>query len=115
MKKTLLLLLCLFSLNTFTYASFPITENSASEISNAISFQVDDDEDEPSLLVYILRGVLFFLILGFGLYFLIKAWLRAWRDNVRWVKILTYIVLAALLLILLFTVLLSSIGYGYGN
>jgi len=113
MKKTLLLLLCLFSLNTFTYASFPITENSASEISNAISFQVD--EDEPSLLVYILRGVLFFLILGFGLYFLIKAWLRAWRDNVRWVKILTYIVLAALLLILLFTVLLSSIGYGYGN
>ena len=113
MKKPLLLLLCLFSLNTFTYASFPITENSASEISNAISFQVD--EDEPSLLVYILRGVLFFLILGFGLYFLIKAWLRAWRDNVRWVKILTYIVLAALLLILLFTVLLSSIGYGYGN
>ena len=114
MKKPLLLLLCLFSLNTFTYASFPITENSGSDISNAISFQVDD-EDEPSLLVYILRGVLFFLILAFGLYFLIKAWLREWRDNVRWVKILTYIVLAALLLVLLFSLLLFSIGYGYGN
>ena len=67
MKKTLLLLLCLLSWNTFTYASFPITENSASDISNSISFQVD--EDEPSLLVYILRGILFFSILGFGLYF----------------------------------------------
>jgi|TARA_B110000240_G_scaffold178745_1_gene208403 uncharacterized protein involved in cysteine biosynthesis len=113
MKKTLLLLLCLLSWNTFTYASFPITENSASDISNSISFQVD--EDEPSLLVYILRGILVFSILGFGLYFLIRAWLRAWRDNVRWVKVLTYIVLAALLLILLFALLLSSIGYGYGN
>jgi len=27
MKKLLLILLCLFSFNTLTYASFPITEN----------------------------------------------------------------------------------------
>ena len=109
------MLFCLFSLNLLTYASFPITENSKSDISNTINFQMDDEEDEPSLLVYILRGILFFSILGFGLYFLIRAWLRAWRDNVRWVKTLTYIAIAALLLILLFILLLSSIGYGYGN
>ena len=115
MKQFILMLFCLFSLNTFTYASFPITENSTSDISNTINFQMDEEEDEPSLLVYILRGILVFSILGFGLYFLIRAWLRAWRDNVRWVKTLTYIAIAALLLILLFILLLSSIGYGYGN
>jgi len=52
---------------------------------------MDDEEDEPSLLVYILRGILFFSILGFGLYFLIRASRRAWIDDIRWVKILTYI------------------------
>ena len=59
MKKLLLILLCLFSLNTLTYASFPITENSNSDISNTINFQMDHEEDEPSLLVYILRGIFF--------------------------------------------------------
>ena len=114
-KKLLIILLCLFSLNTLTYASFPTTENSKSDISNTINFQIDDEEDEPSLLEYVLRGILFFSILGFGLYFLIRAWRRAWRDDIRWVKILTYISLAALLLYLLFGVFLLSIGYGYGN
>ena len=90
-KKLLIILLCLFSLNTLTYASFPITENSNSDISNTINSQMDDEEDEPSLLVYILRGILFFSILGFGLYFLIRASRRAWIDDIRWVKILTYI------------------------
>jgi len=102
-------------LNTLTYASFPITENSNSDISNTINSQMDDEEDEPSLLVYILRGILFFSILGFGLYFLIRACRRAWIDDIRWVKILTYISLATLLLYLLFGVFLLSIGYGYGN
>ena len=50
------------------------------------------ENDEPSLFVYILRGVLLFSILGFGLFFLIRAWWRGWKDNIRWVKILTYIV-----------------------
>ena len=116
-KKLLIILLCLFSLNTLTYASFPITENSASDISNTINFQMAEEEEEvdPSLLVYILRGILFFSILGFGLYFLIRACRRAWIDDIRWVKILTYISLATLLLYLLFGVFLLSIGYGYGN
>ena len=104
-------------MNTLTYASFPITENSNSDISNTINFQMDDEEDEPSLLVYILRGILFFSILGFGLYFLIRAWRRAWRDNIRWIKILTYILLFSVLLMLLLSFILSISGFsiGYGN
>jgi len=58
-KKLLIILLCLFSLNTLTDASFPVTENSNSDISNTIKFQMEE-EDEPSLLVYILRGIFFF-------------------------------------------------------
>jgi len=115
MKKPLLLLFCLFSLNNFTYASFPVTENGASDISHTINFQMDEEEDEPSLLVNILVLIIVFSTLVFGLYFLFKAWWRAWRDNVRWVKILTHIVLAALLLILMSALLFLSIGYGYGN
>ena len=116
-KKLLIILLCLFSFSTLTYASFPITENSNLDISNTINFQMDDEEDEPSLLVYILRGILFFSILGFGLYFLIRAWRRAWRDDIRWIKILTYILLFSVLLMLLLSFILSISGFsiGYGN
>ena len=53
--------------------------------------------------------------LGFGTYFLIRAWWISWRDDIIWVKILTYILLVPLLLYLLFLVFLVSIGYGYGN
>ena len=60
MKKLLIILVCLFSFNSLTYASFPITENSASDISNTINFQMDEEEEvDPSLLVYILRGIFF--------------------------------------------------------
>ena len=116
-KKLLIILLCLFSFSTLTYASFPITENSNLDISNTINFQMDDEEDEPSLLVYILRGILFFSILGFGLYFLIRAWRRAWRDDIKWIKILTYILLFSVLLMLLLSFILSISGFsiGYGN
>ena len=116
-KKLLIILLCLFSFSTLTYASFPITENSNLDISNTINFQMDDEEDEPSLLVYILRGILFFSILGFGLYFLIRAWRRAFRDDIRWIKILTYILLFSVLLMLLLSFILSISGFsiGYGN
>ena len=116
-KKLIIILLCLFSFSTLTYASFPITENSNLDISNTINFQMDDEEDEPSLLVYILRGILFFSILGFGLYFLIRAWRRAFRDDIRWIKILTYILLFSVLLMLLLSFILSISGFsiGYGN
>jgi hypothetical protein len=113
MKKLLLILLCFFSLNIITYASFPITESNT-EILKTITSE-DAEEDEPSLLIYILRGILFFSIAGFGLYFLIRAWWRAWRDDVRWVKILTYILLVPLLLYLILAVICWNGGCGYGN
>ena len=102
MKKLLLILLCLFSLNTLTYASFPITENSTSDISNTINFQMDEEEeDEPSVLVQFLLAIPIFAILGFGLYFLFRAWWRAWKDGVLGVKILTYIIFAFVLFVII--------------
>ena len=102
MKKLLLILLCLFSLNTLTYASFPITENSTSDISNTINFQMDEEEeDEPSVLVQFLLAIPIFAILGFGLYFLFRAWWRAWKDDVKGVKILTYIIFAFVLFVII--------------
>ena len=117
MKKGLLILLCFFSLNTLTYASFPITENSSSDISNTIRFQMSDEEEgEDGVKWWLLIPLLLFAFaFGFVGDLLIRAWWRAWRDDIRWVKILTYILLVPLLLYLLFLVFLVSIGYGYGN
>ena len=112
MKKLLLILLCLFSLNTLTYASFPITENSTSDISNTINVQMDEEEDEPSLLVQYLLAILSLAILGFGLYFLFRAWWRAWKDDVKGVKILTYIIFT-FLLILIIGSLTGGLAGGY--
>ena len=114
MKKLLLILICLFSMNTLTYASFPVTEDSYSDISSTISFQMANEEDgEDEIKWWLLIPLL--VALGFGAYFLIRAWWRSWRDDIRWVKILTYILLVPLLLYLLFLVFLVSTGYGYGN
>jgi formate/nitrite transporter FocA (FNT family) len=112
MKKLLIILLCLFSLNTLTYASFPITENSTSDISNTINVQMDEEEDEPSLLVQYLLAILSLAILGFGLYFLFRAWWRAWKDDVKGVKILTYIIFT-FLLILIIGSLTGGLAGGY--
>ena len=101
MKKTLIILLYLFSLNTLTYASFPITENSTSDISNTINFQMDEEEDEPSLLFQYLLAILFLPILVFGTYVLFRAWWRAWKDDVLGVKILTYIIFAFALFVII--------------
>ena len=114
MKKLLLILICLFSTNTLTYASFPVTEDSYSDISSTISFQMANEEDGEDEIKWWLL-IPFLVALGFGVYFLIRACWRAWRDNIRWVKILTYIFLVPLLLYLLLLVFLVSIGYGYGN
>ena len=111
MKRFLLILLCLFSFNTLTYASFPIPEN-YTETLEILSLEEDDDgDDEPSLIEYIIGGILFFLIPAFGLYFLIRAWWRAWKDDVKWVKILTYILLVPVLLMLLLGFILAISGF----
>ena len=110
MKNSLLIFLCLFSLNTLTYASFPITESNT-EILKTITSE-DAEEDETSLLEYILIAILFFSILGFALYFLIRAWWRAWRDEVKWVRIFTYVILGILSLMLLLSVICGTVKGG---
>jgi len=88
MKKLLLLFIALTTLANVSYASFPITENNT--VLTTTNFEDTDDEDnEPSLIVLILRGLLVLAFLGTALFFIV----RAWRDRVRWVRILTKIVL----------------------
>jgi hypothetical protein len=115
MKKNLLVLMCLLFCTQIAYTSFPLSENSSSDKSNSSVFQMDKDDNEPSLIQYILRGFLFFSIVGFSLYYLTKSWLKAWKNNIRWVKILTYVLLGSLFLLLIFFGFLAIIGYGYGN
>tara|TARA_B110000116_G_scaffold196854_1_gene171563 strand:- start:42 stop:395 length:354 start_codon:yes stop_codon:yes gene_type:complete len=100
MKQLVLLLITLTTLTNVSYASFPITKNNTCEVLSATNIQ-DHADNEPSLLVYILRGILFVSVLGFASYFLIRAWWRAWRDEVKWVRVSTYIVFGFLALILL--------------
>ena len=111
MKKLLIVLLCLFSFNTLTYASFPITENHTETLEIlSLEEESDDGGDEPSLIEIILGGILFLLIPAFGLYFLIRVWWRAWKDDVKWVKILTYILLVPVLLMLLLGLIFAILG-----
>jgi len=111
MKKLLLLLITLTTLTNISYASFPVVESNAKIL--AIESE-DDQDDEPSLLEAILMGVLVVSILGFAAYFLFRAWWRAWRDNIRWVKILTYI-LSVLFLLFLILVLIGNAIFSGGS
>jgi hypothetical protein len=104
-EKTLIILLCLFSLNTLTYASFPITESSSSEVEIAEGLFDDDDDPSEKLIQYISM-----LIFATGFYFLFRAWWRAWRNDIRWVKILTYSIFTFVLLILLIPLLFGDLA-----
>jgi hypothetical protein len=81
MKNLLFIFITLITIANVSYASFPVVESNA----KILAIEHDDD-DEPSLLVYTLRGILSFSILGFVLYFLIRALRRAYRRDVPWVK-----------------------------
>ena len=104
-KLILLILLCLPIIGC---ASFPIIENNTYELLSSENIQNDDDE--PSIFVYVLRGSLVVSVLGFLAYFLIKSWWRAWKNKLRWVQILTYIVFGFLALLLLIGVFFSIVG-----
>ena len=84
MKKTILLLIILTTLTNVIYASFPITESNTEILKTIIS--EDPEEDETSLFVYTLRGILFVSILVFVFYFLIRVLRRAYRRDVPWIK-----------------------------
>ena len=107
-NKLLLSLIILFFMHSLIYASFPIEEINDNTINSFLS--EDKKDDEPSISIYILRGVLFFSILISGLYFLFRSWWRAWRNQVKWVRILTYVVLGILSLVLLLSIFFGIVG-----
>ncbi len=107
-KKSLFSLIILFFMHSLIYASFPIEDINENAINSFLS--EDNKDDEPSLSIYILRGVLFFSILIPGLYFLFRSWWRAWQNQVKWVRILTYVVLGILSLVLLLSIFFGSVG-----
>ena len=107
-KKSLLFLIILLFTQNLIYASFPIEDINDNAINSFLSEDMKDDE--PSISIYILRGVLFFSILITGLYFLFRSWWKAWRNQVKWVRILTYVVLGILSLFLLLSIFFGIVG-----
>jgi hypothetical protein len=108
MKKLLLLLITIITFTNVSYASFPITENSTSEVLISLNFGEEVDEnDEPSIYIYIFRALLMATILFFG----IRAWVKGFRKK-RWVRIVTISIFS---LLLLFITLALSINYGYSG
>jgi phosphoglycerol transferase MdoB-like AlkP superfamily enzyme len=112
MKKLLLLFIALTTLASVSYASFPITENTT-ELT-ADNFVIDDGEEgkEPSLILKIL-GMILFLIFLFGSFLLLRAWWRAWRDRVRWVRRLTKVLLIIVGVLTVLTIICSIEGCVY--
>ena len=109
MKNLLFIFITLITIVNVSYASFPVVESNA----KILAIESEDDEyDEPSPLEAVLMGVLVVSILGFAAYFLFRAWWRACRDNIRWVKIVTYILLGFFLLFLIFGLILNAIFSG---
>ena len=102
MKYLLFIFITLITIANVSYASFPVVE------SNAMILAIESEDDEPLLLEAILMGVLVVSILGFATYFLF----RACRDNIRWVKILTYILLVLFLLFLILVLIGMAIFSG---
>ena len=104
MKKILIILVCLFSLNTLSYASFPITENGASDISNTINFQMVEHEQFSFEFFEPFLAPIFFFIM---MYFLWK-WKKKNRNlpivKINWSK-LHWAWKALLILISLYVVL----------
>jgi hypothetical protein len=105
----IIMLTILFVIPLIGFASFPINQSFSSEISNSISINAEDNKDEENgvkwgLLISVLLG------LGFSAYFLIKSWWRAWKDEIKWVRILTYIVFGFLSLLLAIIIFFNSVG-----
>ena len=97
MKKIILLLITLTTLTNVSYASFPITESTTIFTDEEYMLSLTDNDKDVITANPdggkdfsdrdILKGVIvFFSILGFVLYFLIRALRRAYRRDITWVK-----------------------------
>ena len=86
MKKLLLILLCFFSLNTLTYASFPITESPTEQLSESNTEALLSAKSSAS-----------------------------WWGELHWAWKAFIITISALLLLTLIGVIIFLSSYGYGN
>jgi len=104
-KTSIVSFLFLISVNV-SYASFPITDIKTEAQINII---IEDDDEEDDAIKW---GILipFVVALGLGSYFLLRSWFRAWKNDVTWVRIFTYVILGVISLILLLSVICSLAG-----
>ncbi|MDA8857744.1 hypothetical protein N9I30_00145 [Flavobacteriales bacterium] len=105
MKKLLLVFITLTTLTNVSYSSFPITENNTVLTDQNLFILVpnDEEQEEPSWMVfiYILNAII--LIIGF--YFLLRTIWRAWGKRKWWVR-----KLLPLLLLISLPTFLSALG-----
>ena len=105
MKKILLLFITLTTLANVSYSSFPITENTTVLTAENLVIEDpnDEEQEEPSWMVfiYILNAII--LIIGF--YFLLRTIWRAWGKRKWWVR-----KLLPLLLLISLPTFLSALG-----
>ena len=111
MKKILLILVCLFSLQYAYLCFFSYYRKYFTDISNTIEYQIDDDKKGDNGVKWWLLIPLL-VALASAAYFLFKLWWRAWRDDIRWVKIATYVILSPLLLLLLLVIIHNTVDGG---
>tara|TARA_B110000003_G_scaffold274110_1_gene313279 strand:- start:44691 stop:45026 length:336 start_codon:yes stop_codon:yes gene_type:complete len=105
-KKVVFFLIISFAFIELAYSSFPILENNMSELS-ALMVEDDDSNEEFSLSVRILLSILILSAIGFSAYVVLKTWIKAWKDKVKWVRVLTKALFIVLSILTLFVLWLS--------
>ena len=101
MKKITLFFITLITLTNVSYASFPVIHKTI------VTTQTVGPELDH-ILNSILGGIAFFGIL----YFLLRTIWRGWKKKKKWVRMLPWAILIALIIALLFGILLQGSGMG---
>jgi len=113
MKKLLLLLITLTTFANVSFASFPITENNTVLTTNFEDPGDEEETEDPAwwILIYILN---FIIVVG-GFFLLFRAWWRAWRDGVRWVRKLTKVLMWLVIVFIALSLIAAYTGFGFGS
>ena len=101
MKKFVFIVIMFLTYINIAYSSFPILENNMGELSTIV-LEDDDSNEEFSLSVRILLSILILSAIGFSAFVVLKTWIKAWKDRVKWVRVLTIALFIALFILSLF-------------
>ena len=74
---------------------------------SALMVEHDDSNEEFSLSVRILLAILILSSIGFSAYVVLKTWIKAWKDKVKWVRVLTKALFIVLSMFTLFVLWFS--------